>query len=355
MSRAPPEAPSKRRKPVVSSPFSSPFKSPVKTSKSKGMSPNGMTPNRISRKEVNISSPFSLTSPIKASSSGVTSNEINKSSLTIQEYVDNIYQTQRDIDEYYSDEGLCDLVGGIEDVEFFVLMSEQGENSKVYKLNDQLAIKVLKTDKESRNEVRRYKELDPKNAGILNFPAIYRTIECDACNEQKCGSSQSNDSTHSTRCTLIVSELYDGSLFSIKKQFIKSQNRDSIISMLIQVIFSCFILESMGLVHGDLHTGNILYKNIENDQELIYEIDGNNYTVKTYGKLWVLWDFGNMTEVGQIIPATGVKAVNVIQTDIARLVSLLGLRNKGFGELVDLIERDEPLECKDLLLYLLNL
>jgi serine/threonine protein kinase len=221
-------------------------------------------------------------------------------------------------------------------------MSEQGANSKVYRLNEQLAIKVVKTDEESKNEVKRYIELDPRNTGILNFPVIYRSIECDACNDKKAGSK---------KCTLIVSELYDGSLFSIKKEFTK--HRDYIVSMLIQVIFSCSRLESMGLVHGDLHTGNILYKNLNEDQELIYEIDGKDYTIKTYGKLWVLWDFGNMVEVGKTIQSTGVKAVDTVKTDIERLVSLLGLRNKGFEELANLIERDST-KCNDLL-YLVGL
>jgi len=362
MSRAPPEAPIKRRKSSMTfvspnrskssslSTFNSPsFESPNR-SKSSSLStfnsPSFESPNRSKSSSLSTFNSHSLESPNRSKSSSL--NEL--SSLTLQQYVENIHQTYENIKQY-SDKDLCDLVGGIEDNKFFVLMREQGANSKVYILNDQLAIKVVKTDDESKNEVERYIQFDPKNTGILNFPVIYRSVECNACNPTKVG-LESHDSGESCECTLIVSELYDGSLFSIKKQFVKDKN--SVISMLIQVIFACSILESSRLVHGDLHTGNILYKNLYKDQDLTYEIDGKDYTIKTYGKLWVLWDFGNMVEIGQTIFSTGIKAINTVKTDILRLVSLLGLRNKGFGELVDLIDRDST-TCKDLLLYLIRM
>ncbi len=289
-----------------------------------------------------FSSPFSPSSPSQ------DLKEDSPSYPTIQEYIDSAAEKQKYIQDNFTDEGLCDLVGGIKDEDFFVLMSEQGDNSKVYKLFDQLAVKVVKMDAETKNEVERYKELDPFNKegpGLRNFPIIYKTVDCLACNPEKAGSVQ---------CTMIVSELYDGSLSSIKKDFMKRENKLKIISMLIQVIFACSVLESKGLVHGDLHTGNILYKNIEENQTLVYTIDGEDFEINTYGKLWILWDFGNMVENGTTINLRGetLQAINTVQTDIRKLAELLGLRNRrGFGNIVKRIEENG--KCRDLLIYLL--
>lgn len=268
-----------------------------------------------------------------------------------------MYEKQEYINENYSPKDLCNLVGGIDDKDF-KLMSEQGVNSKVYKLihKYKLAIKVVKTDAESKNEYERYAEFSPFNPegpGLLNFPVVFEHIECEACNPKKAGSEQ---------CTMFISELYDGSLFLIKKEFMLRENKIKIISMLIQVIIACLALENKGLVHGDLHTGNILYKNVDENSTLEYSIEGEEFEIGTYGKLWVLWDFGNMVENGKIINLRGgeekggetLQAINTVQTDIEKLSTLLGLRNReGFAPLVKII--DDNGKCRDLLICLIDL
>ena len=155
---------------------------------------------------------------------------------------------------------------------------------------------------------------------------------------------------------MFVSELYDGSLSSIKDEMMSSKNKLKIISMLFQVIYACLFLENDGLVHGDLHTGNVLYKNLDENDTFIYEVDGENFEIGTYGKLWILWDFGNMVENGQTINLNGeqLQAKDTVQTDIAKLSMLLSLRNKSlFSPLVDIIEGGG--KCIDLLRYLRDL
>jgi len=71
-----------------------------------------------------------------------------------------------------------------------------------------------------------------------------------------------------------------------------------------------YILEKNNLAHGDLHTQNILYyslskekgtkkgKDKEKDKYIKYNLDGDNYELKHFKKIFVLWDFGKMKEIG---------------------------------------------------------
>jgi hypothetical protein len=67
---------------------------------------------------------------------------------------------------------------------------------------------------------------------------------------------------------------------------------------------ACASLERKGIVHNDLHFGNILYheEGPERDNDgkwLWYRIGKDDIYVKHRGFLWVLWDFGMMVEAGE--------------------------------------------------------
>jgi serine/threonine protein kinase len=173
----------------------------------------------------------------------------------------------------------------------------------------------------------------------LHYPVIYKDIECRACHL--------NDLEKKDDCMVILSELYDGTLKSIKNTLSKEQ----ILSMIIQVVYACSVLEQLELVHGDLHTANILYKNISDDTIPI-EIGEKTYPLKTYGKLWVLWDFGNMTYTGETIPIVEIKAIDTLHTDLYKLLVLV---NKNYlNYLNELIDHKTIKTVKELIEYLFN-
>lgn len=241
-------------------------------------------------------------------------------SQLISDYMLSVNEKMEKINEI-TEESICEMIGNIPDNLINSLgqiskIGEQGENSIVYKIKDKgISIKIMKNTDKNKREIDFYMYFSSNyNNDYLNFPVVYRDIECMACN---------NDEMKNEPCFIIISELYDGSLKSIKQKLSKEQ----IISLVAQIIYSCSILEQLELVHGDLHSGNILYKNVDENDTIEAQIGDSSYAIKTFGKLWVLWDFGNMTYTGEITPETGIKALDTIKTDFHKIIPLV---NKSY-------------------------
>ena len=65
--------------------------------------------------------------------------------------------------------------------------------------------------------------------------------------------------------------------------------------ILLQVIFTLIGYQrAFNFVHNDLHTNNIMYIPTEYDY-IFYKYEGQNYKVKTYGKIWKIIDYGRAT------------------------------------------------------------
>ena len=62
--------------------------------------------------------------------------------------------------------------------------------------------------------------------------------------------------------------------------------------MIAQIISASSILEQLQLVHGDLHSANVLYKNVDNNDVIESKLGDTTYNIKKFEKLWVQWDFG---------------------------------------------------------------
>ena len=241
-------------------------------------------------------------------------------SQLISDYMLSVNEKMEKINEI-TEESICEMIGNIPDNLINSLgqiskIGEQGENSIVYKIKDKgISIKIMKNTDKNKREIDFYMYFSSNyNNDYLNFPVVYRDIECMACN---------NDEMKNEPCFIIISELYDGSLKSIKQKLSKEQ----IISLVAQIIYACSILEQLELVHGDLHSGNILYKNVDENDTIEAQIGDSSYAIKTFGKLWVLWDFGNMTYTGEITPETGIKALDTIKTDFHKIIPLV---NKSY-------------------------
>ena len=263
-------------------------------------------------------------------------------SYSIEDYISTISEKKETISKL-SDESICKMIGQLPDdvIEHslgkFKKMSDQGENSSVYSLpKEGLALKIMENNQKNKRELDFYMYF---SENYLHYPVIYKDIDCRACHL--------NDLEKKDDCMVILSELYDGTLKSVKNTLSKEQ----ILSMIIQVVYACSVLEQLELVHGDLHTANILYKNISDDTIPI-EIEEKTYQLKTYGKLWVLWDFGNMTYTGETIPIVEIKAIDTLHTDLYKLLVLI---NKNYlNYLNELIDDKTIKTVKDLIEYLFN-
>ena len=263
-------------------------------------------------------------------------------SYSIEDYISTISEKKETISKL-SDESICKMIGQLPDdvIEHslgkFKKMSDQGENSSVYSLpKEGLALKIMENNQKNKRELDFYMYF---SENYLHYPVIYKDIDCRACHL--------NDLEKKDDCMVILSELYDGTLKSVKNTLSKEQ----ILSMIIQVVYACSVLEQLELVHGDLHTANILYKNISDDTIPI-EIEEKTYQLKTYGKLWVLWDFGNMTYTGETIPIVEIKAIDTLHTDLYKLLVLI---NKNYlNYLNELIDHKTIKTVKELIEYLFN-
>lgn len=91
---------------------------------------------------------------------------------------------------------------------------------------------------------------------------------------------------------LILSEWIQGITLT---EYIKSEpSNNDFQSIIFQVLFSLEMLYlNFGIIHGDLHSDNILLKLIPRDSRYLeYSLSGNKYYTENTGYIPVVWDFG---------------------------------------------------------------
>ena len=171
-----------------------------------------------------------------------------------------------------------------------------------------MAAKIMKNTPRSLREIEWYYYLMSK---FPNFPLVSSYEICDVCSisktyNQKDWKSQVVDQN----CIVLFSELADGDLQGIVETLKKDEG--SIASMVSQVLMALLVLEQEGIVHNDLHFGNLLYHN--QDVDLTYLDD--QITIPSKGKVWTLWDFGMMVKKGESDPGNrGHTPINTFETD----------------------------------------
>jgi serine/threonine protein kinase len=193
-----------------------------------------------------------------------------------------------------------------------------------YNYRDLIALKVMADDDRSRREIEYYRyftRLVLKNSSP-HFPLVSRCEWSNVCvNTKKYGSLnipttiKVNKDENKTECFILFSELGDGSLDSV----VGEMSLEQVISMIFQVCMACALLERKGIVHGDLHFGNILFHSEEAEREnkgkwLWYRINDFDIYVKHMGSLWVLCDFGMMVGAGKKDTRAGEETFTVTDT-----------------------------------------
>lgn len=269
MSRKPPEAPTKRRRPI-SSPKPSPKKEP--------------------KKEV---LPRCHPYDVVDFSDVVEENERIHSFLEMNKFLNSLPS---------------DEVGSMGKIFNNPIQFSKGSSAKAFsiKIDPSLGIaaKVMVDDERSRREIAYYRMFTDsllRENGSPHFPLVSR---CERCNVCSVTHTRDDVSTQmpilEEKCFTLFSELADGDLESV----IKTMSSEQVLGMIFQVWMACASLERKGLVHNDLHFGNILYhsegpERANKGKWLWYRDGGNDIYVKHTGTLWVLWDFGMMVKNGE--------------------------------------------------------
>lgn len=206
------------------------------------------------------------------------------------------------------------------------------ETFKVYTKNELLSAigtKLMKDTHQSRKEIEYYNYFT--HLVLTNqtphFPLVSVSQECELCE---------GISNRIENSIVVFSELADGSALNYFPQRMDNVKLPEMLSMICQVMMACLILEMKGIVHGDLHFGNILYhseeEEVKNTNKYFHYMYGDKHIyVKHKGKLWVLWDFGLMTRNGEINPEHGEINTNTLGVDISRLFNLSNIRLRRFN------------------------
>jgi hypothetical protein len=181
-----------------------------------------------------------------------------------------------------------------------------------------MAIKIMPINTKNKNEIKYYNifntyVLTNKNP---HFPMVFFHRTCNDCPFQNLVPQ---------KCYVVMNELAQGDL---KMWLRKKHTVASFLSLWAQIAIAGHGLETEGLVHHDLHWGNILHHTVPKHnvhKYLHYKINDHDIYVKVQKEHWVLWDFGKMK------PAVYPYETSLL-TDISR-ISHFGkwAKDRGFA------------------------
>lgn len=171
-----------------------------------------------------------------------------------------------------------------------------------------MAAKIMKNTETNRREIEWYHQFmdNVLSNGVPHFPLVSRTEQCDVCSVTK---TYNNIDWFTTvvekNCIILFSELADGDLKGTIASMKKKE--EQIISMICQILMALLVLEKKGVVHNDLHLGNVLVHNEPEERAndglfMHYRLGDQDLYIKHAGQLWVLWDFGMMVKNGGMDP-----------------------------------------------------
>ena len=98
----------------------------------------------------------------------------------------------------------------------------------------------------------------------------------------------------------ILNELCDSSLKDIlNNNYIEKINDNMLYSFMFQILCGIYSIHKLcNICHFDLHGGNILISNIEQNGYWLYNINNNDYYIPNYGYILKIWDFGRSMILG---------------------------------------------------------
>ena len=129
---------------------------------------------------------------------------------------------------------------------------------------------------------------------IPTFPMIYDFYICNSCTYENPNVQHSSNKM----CLLILSEYNE---YNFKDWIIKLSKKNCSNTKLTNIWYNCIfqilislyvLYKNYGLIHSDLHWGNILVQTHESVGFWIYKIHGITYYLPNMGFSIKLWDFG---------------------------------------------------------------
>ena len=98
----------------------------------------------------------------------------------------------------------------------------------------------------------------------------------------------------------ILNELCDSSLKDIlNNNYIEKIDDNMLYSFIFQIISGIYSIHKLcNICHFDLHGGNILISNIEQNGYWLYNINNTDYYIPNYGYILKIWDFGRSMILG---------------------------------------------------------
>lgn len=343
-----------------------------------------------------FSSPsFSSPSASSSSSSSASSSSSSSSSFSFENRLRSFMTIDELLpkpDENQTSLKICKIIGKVPDKlilggnDYLVKPfdeNERGDNSNVFKIPGiDVAIKVMRKTPQNISEAENY--LYIRNMILekqaYNLPLIYNYYFCNACSytdyrkedtikevvrkkKKEIDMGMNIENTKTIECMVILSELFDGSLKNYYKDSL-TITIGEMITILAQISMGCYVFEFNGFVHGDMNKGNVLYKSSssqEDNEKYFYYVLPSPFSqdqyihlyIKSYGKLWVLWDFNRFTNIGDTIPEDDIKAESVIKNDISRLLQDIGVvGNDYLSDILSNIGKEYINTIMDLIMYL---
>lgn len=170
---------------------------------------------------------------------------------------------------------------------------KEGTHGIVYRVRfgkekEEFAMKIWKIKKsEFHSELKFYETLNTLTDFEKKFfMKVYGYEVYDNCTYENKFSSDS-DLSKSTRCCRALFELIDGTIMKLMT------NKKAYLSILVQLLYACTILEKYNFFHGSLHYDNIGF--VKTDEKILrLEFNSKVYEVETFGYQLKVIDYGNM-------------------------------------------------------------
>jgi hypothetical protein len=169
---------------------------------------------------------------------------------------------------------------------------------------------------QNRINTRELKILMQVSAIVLNrlnphFPIMYQTFFCNIPEKNAKLPKFANNKDY----YINFNELANGDLSVFMK---KEYNNSKLVNnAMAQIFIAILSFHSLGYSHNDTHWGNFLYHRVTPGGYFKYIINGYEVFVENLGYLWIIWDYGFVTNLDKL------KIDNSI-SDYARVMSAFG-------------------------------
>jgi hypothetical protein len=161
-----------------------------------------------------------------------------------------------------------------------------------------------------------------------HVPKYYKYYICDDCKFSNEYISKSL--TKDNKCIILLNDLADGDF----KKYLKNNKDLSVLDLYLAYFQICMgiyaIQKYFGIIHGDLHYGNVLYKKVPKGYNR-YTLNGKKYYVYNNGLLFYLWDFGFASIKGRLENNYSKTINSDMKSDFKHIIDMV----EGTGQVGD--------------------